>query len=89
MTKLNNIKIKKNAAYFSLSIRFLMFIAKVWAYLITGSAAIFSDAAESVIHILATSMALCSIIISSKPADDVHLYGHAMLNIFLPVSKEH
>lgn len=82
MTKLNNIKIKKNAAYISLSIGFLMFIAKVWAYLITGSAAIFSDAAESVIHILATSMALYSIIISSKPADDSHLYGHGNVEFF-------
>jgi len=59
-----------------------MFIAKVWAYLITGSAAIFSDAAESVIHILATSMALYSIIISSKPADDSHLYGHGNVEYF-------
>ena len=59
-----------------------MFIGKMGAYLITGSAAIFSDAAESVVHILATSMALTSIIISAKPADDSHLYGHGNVEYF-------
>jgi len=59
-----------------------MFIGKMSAYLITGSAAIFSDAAESVVHILATSMALTSIIISSKPADESHLYGHGNIEYF-------
>ena len=59
-----------------------MFIGKMSAYLITGSAAIFSDAAESVVHILATSMALTSIIISSKPADESHLYGHGNVEYF-------
>ncbi|MFO7445908.1 MAG: cation diffusion facilitator family transporter, partial [Ignavibacteriaceae bacterium] len=52
------------------------------AYLLTGSAAIFSDAAESVVHILATSMALYSIILSSKPADDSHPYGHGNVEYF-------
>lgn len=76
------IAIKKKAAYISLAIGFLMFIGKMGAYLITGSAAIFSDAAESVVHILATSMALTSIIISSKPADESHLYGHGNVEYF-------
>ncbi len=52
------------------------------AYLVTGSAAIFSDAAESVVHVLATSMALYSIILSSKPADESHLYGHGNVEYF-------
>ncbi len=59
-----------------------MFVVKVGAYLITGSAAIFSDAAESVVHIAATVMALFSIIISAKPADDSHLYGHGNVEYF-------
>ena len=59
-----------------------MFAAKMGAYLITGSAAIFSDAAESVVHVLATSMALYSILLSSKPADDSHLYGHGNVEYF-------
>jgi len=34
------------------------------------------------VHILATSMALISIVISSKPADDSHMYGHGNIEYF-------
>jgi cation diffusion facilitator family transporter len=78
----DNVSIKKKAAYISLLIGILMFLSKMGAYLITGSAAIFSDAAESVVHVLATSMALFSIILSSKPADKTHLYGHGNIEYF-------
>ena len=44
------IKLRKKAAYISLSVGVGMFIAKSGAYFITGSEAIFSDAAESVVH---------------------------------------
>ena len=77
-----NQNLKKNAAYISLAVGIGMFLAKMGAYLITGSAAIFSDAAESVVHVLATSMALYSIILSSRPADDSHLYGHGNIEFF-------
>jgi cation diffusion facilitator family transporter len=73
---------KKRAAYLSLLIGVIMFLSKMGAYMITGSAAIFSDAAESVVHVLATSMALYSIILSSKPADESHLYGHGNIEYF-------
>ncbi len=78
----DNISLKKRAAYISLGIGILMFLSKMGAYFITGSAAIFSDAAESVVHVLATSMALYSIILSSKPADESHLYGHGNIEYF-------
>ncbi len=77
-----SISLKKKAAYLSLVVGVLMFLSKSTAYLITGSAAIFSDAAESVVHVLATSMALYSIILSSKPPDDSHLYGHGNIEFF-------
>lgn len=75
-------KLKKFAATLSLSVGIGMFIFKFSAYLITGSAAIFSDAAESVVHVLATSMALYSIILSSRPPDRSHLYGHGNVEYF-------
>ena len=75
-------KLKKFAATLSLSVGIGMFIFKFSAYLITGSAAIFSDAAESVVHVLATSMALYSIILSSRPPDKSHLYGHGNVEYF-------
>lgn len=73
---------KRKAAYISLIIGFLMFGGKITAYLITGSAAIFSDALESIVHIFATGMALFSIYLSSKPADESHFYGHGNVEYF-------
>jgi cation diffusion facilitator family transporter len=77
-----NYKIKRKAALISLLVGIGMFLAKTTAYFITESTAIFSDAAESVVHILATSMALYSIILSAKPADDSHPYGHGNVEYF-------
>jgi cation diffusion facilitator family transporter len=74
--------IKRKAALVSLFIGIFLFFFKSAGYLITGSAAIFSDAAESVVHVLATSMALYSIILSSKPPDESHPYGHGNVEYF-------
>ena len=76
------ITIRKRAAIISLIVGVSMFIFKIGAYLITGSAAIFSDAAESVVHVMATTMALYSIILSSRPADESHPYGHGNVEYF-------
>jgi cation diffusion facilitator family transporter len=73
---------KKKAAWLSLIIGIGMFVAKMAAYILTGSSAIFSDAAESVVHVAATSMALYSIYLSAKPADENHLYGHGNIEYF-------
>ena len=75
-------QVRKKAIAISLVFAVVMLVAKLSAYFITNSAAIFSDAAESVVHILATSMAFYSIILSSKPADDSHLYGHGNIEYF-------
>jgi len=78
----DQIAVRKRAAIISLTVGFSMFFFKIGAYLITGSAAIFSDAAESVVHVMATSMALYSIVLSSRPADDSHPYGHGNVEYF-------
>ena len=66
----------------SLVIGLLMFVMKVSAYLLTGSAAILSDAAESVVHVAAVIFAAYSLKLSYKPADESHLYGHAKIAFF-------
>lgn len=66
----------------SLVIGLLMFVMKVGAYLLTGSAAILSDAAESVVHVAAVSFAAYSLRLSYKPADESHLYGHSKIAFF-------
>lgn len=78
----NGLKIKKRAALISLIIGFLMFFGKTGAYFLTGSAAVLSDALESVVHIIATSFAFYSLIVSSRPPDKCHPYGHGKVSFF-------
>jgi cation diffusion facilitator family transporter len=66
----------------SVAIGLLMSVMKVGAYLLTGSAAILSDAAESVVHMAAVIFAAYSLKLSYKPADESHLYGHAKISFF-------
>ncbi len=71
-----------SAMRWSLTIGFLMLLMKTYAFLITGSAAILSDAAESVVHVLAVSFAAYSLRLSMKPADESHMYGHDRITFF-------
>ena len=66
----------------SLGVGLLMFVMKEGAYLLTGSAAILSDAAESVVHVAAVIFAAYSLRLSYRPADEDHLYGHAKISFF-------
>src|SRR5215475_2234090 len=66
----------------SLVIGFVMVVIKAGAYLLTGSVAILSDAAESIVHIAAVIFAAYSLRLSYKPADESHLYGHAKISFF-------
>lgn len=66
----------------SLLIGVLMLIGKVAAYLMTGSAAILSDAAESVIHVVAVAFAAFSLHISTKPASNKFHYGYERITFF-------
>ena len=66
----------------SLTLGFLMLLIKVLAYRLTGSAAILSDAAESIVHVAAVSFAAYSLRLSHKPPDDSHLYGHSRIAFF-------
>jgi len=66
----------------SLGIGFLMLVLKVGAYVLTGSAAILGDAAESVVHVAAVMFAAFSLGLLHKPADDDHPYGHSKIAFF-------
>jgi len=80
--KLTNENLNMRAAKISLIAGIIIFAIKFSAYLVTYSTAIFSDAAESIINIVAAAVALYSIIISSKPADQDHPYGHGKIEYF-------
>jgi cation diffusion facilitator family transporter len=75
-------KIKMRAAIFSLIVGLILFAAKISAFILTDSSAIFSDAAESVVHILATGVLVFSIYLSNKPPDKSHFYGHGNIEYF-------
>lgn len=72
----------KLAMKLSFGIGILMFFGKTAAYLITGSAAILSDAAESVVHVAAVGFAAYSLWLSFKPLDERHQYGHDKIQYF-------
>lgn len=54
----------------------LLFVGKVIAWRITNSDAVFSDAMESIVNIIAAFMGLYSLYLASKPRDEDHPYGH-------------
>ncbi len=66
----------------SLTVGFLMLAGKMYAYIITNSAAILSDAAESVVHVMAVAFAAFSLWLSIQPADKSHTYGHDKISFF-------
>ena len=66
----------------SLAVGVVMLVGKVSAYLMTGSAAILSDALESVIHVLAVGFAAFSLYLSAKPADRNFPYGYERIAFF-------
>ena len=66
----------------SLIVGVVMLAGKMTAYLITHSAAIFSDAAESVVHVVAVAFATFSLRLSTKPAGPEFLYGYERIAFF-------
>lgn len=66
----------------SLWIGFGMLVGKVGAWWWTGSAAILSDAAESVIHVIAVGFASFSLRLSQRPANASFLYGYERISYF-------
>jgi Cation efflux family len=66
----------------SLIIGLAMLIGKTTAYFMTHSAAIFSDAAESVFHVIAVGFASFSLRLSTKPASQQFVYGYERITFF-------
>ncbi|WP_367871277.1 cation diffusion facilitator family transporter [Luteolibacter sp. Populi] len=60
----------------SLIVAIVLLVVKVAAAVITGSSAIYSDAAESVTHVLAVAFAAWALRLSYKPSDETHHFGH-------------
>jgi cation diffusion facilitator family transporter len=77
----------QRALQISLTVSLLSLLAKSVGYIITNSNTALSDAAESIIHVLAVSFVYYGLHVSSKPADDKHHYGHERIE-FISVGVE-
>lgn len=82
MTKIISVSVKKRAIIISLLISIILMLAKFLAYFITGSNAILTDAAESIVNVIASSFAFYSIYLSTRPKDENHPYGHGKVEFF-------
>jgi cation diffusion facilitator family transporter len=73
MQKANqNLRIQKNIAVLSI----VLFLIKMAAYILTNSVAILTDALESIVNIVAGLLGIYSLIVSARPKDKDHPYGH-------------
>lgn len=70
----------------SIAVGALVLCAKFAAARVSGSTALFSDALEALVNVAASSMALYALIVSAKPADSVHNYGHAKVELLSAVA---
>jgi cation diffusion facilitator family transporter len=66
----------------SLALGLAMLIAKTTIYFMTHSVAIFSDAAESVVHVIAVGFAAFSLRLSTRSASPQFLYGYERITFF-------
>ncbi|WP_129713868.1 cation diffusion facilitator family transporter [Pedobacter sp. SYP-B3415] len=73
---------RKKAIVVSLGISLLLMLAKFTAYFITRSNAILTDAAESIVNVIASSFAFYSVYLSTRPRDENHPYGHGKVEFF-------
>ena len=71
-----NYEDQKRAMNLSLAAAVVLLGAKVTAAVVTGSSAVYSDAAESVVHLLAVGFAAWALRLAYKPADETHHFGH-------------
>ena len=58
---------------------------KAAAWWLTGSAALYSDALESVVNVLASVVAFAALRLAARPADANHPYGHDKVEFFAAV----
>ena len=69
-------------AWLSIAAALATIALKFWAYLLTGSVGLLSDALESVVNLVAAIVAVIALSIASRPADSNHHYGHGKVEYF-------
>ncbi|WP_228389185.1 cation diffusion facilitator family transporter [Cumulibacter manganitolerans] len=69
-------------AWLSIAAALATIVLKFGAYLLTGSVGLLSDAAESIVNLVAAVVALFVLHIAAKPADKNHNFGHSKAEYF-------
>jgi cation diffusion facilitator family transporter len=69
-------------AWLSIGAAVVTIALKLGAALLTGSVGLLSDAAESVVNLVAAIIVLVALRIASRPADEDHHYGHGKVEYF-------
>ena len=69
-------------AWLSISAAVVTIGLKLGAYYLTGSVGLFSDAAESVVNLVAAMAALWALTLAMRPPDEEHAFGHNKAEYF-------
>ncbi len=72
----------KRYAWLSIAAALATILLKSWAWWITGSVGLLSDALESFVNLAGAMMALAMLTLAAKPADDNHAHGHGKAEYF-------
>ena len=68
--------------FLSIAAALVTMAVKFLGYALTGSVGLFSDAAESVVNLVAALVGLWAVTLAERPADEDHTYGHTKSEYF-------
>jgi cation diffusion facilitator family transporter len=69
-------RVERRAAWVAVTVAIALMVVKLVAYAMTGSTAVFGDAMESLVNVVAAILAVWSIWMAHRPPDRTHPYGH-------------
>ena len=72
-------RLKQRLALLTLVVSLALVLVKFYAYFLTRSQAVLTDALESIINVVASGFALYSVYLASLPKDENHPYGHGKI----------
>jgi len=75
-------KSARSYAYLSIAAAVATIALKFGAYLLTNSVSLFSDAAESVVNLVAAVVAVWALTLAAQPPDEEHTFGHSKAEYF-------
>lgn len=72
----------KKFAWLSVATAIVTIVLKTYAWWLTGSVGLLSDAAESVVNLVAAIISIIAVTVAERPADADHQYGHSKAEYF-------